>query len=150
MAGLVKLFMKNYKKFESVFFTYFEVFIIIILYCILISIIGIGCPIRFMTGISCAGCGMSRAWISVLKLDFHSAFYYHPLWFIPLIFSMLYLKNSFAPLRSYRFIVSAFILMFIVAYFFRLFDPSNEIVTVNIKTGVIYKIYYFITNFIHM
>ena len=41
---------------------------------------GITCPIRFLTGISCPGCGMTRAWLSVLRLEFRSAFAYHPLW----------------------------------------------------------------------
>ena len=40
---------------------------------------GVTCPIRFLTGISCAGCGMSRAWLSLLRLDLAGAVYYHPL-----------------------------------------------------------------------
>ena len=39
------------------------------------------CPIKHIFGISCAGCGMTRALLSALRLDFASAFYYHPLWF---------------------------------------------------------------------
>ena len=45
---------------------------------------GIGCPIKFLTGISCPGCGMTRAWLSALKLDFAQALAYHPLyWTVP-------------------------------------------------------------------
>ena len=29
--------------------------------------VGITCPIKFLTGISCMGCGMSRAWMAVLR-----------------------------------------------------------------------------------
>ena len=46
-----------------------------------LTILGIGCPIKYLTGISCAGCGMTRAWRCVLKLDFARAFSYHPLLF---------------------------------------------------------------------
>ncbi|MDE7047571.1 MAG: DUF2752 domain-containing protein, partial [Lachnospiraceae bacterium] len=28
----------------------------------LFTVLGIGCPIKFITGISCMGCGMTRAW----------------------------------------------------------------------------------------
>ncbi len=37
------------------------------------------CPIKHMLGISCFGCGMTRAFISILKFDFPSAFMYNPL-----------------------------------------------------------------------
>ena len=47
-------------------------------------ITGIGCPIKFLTGISCGGCGMTRAWLSVAALDIKGAFYYHRLYlFLP-------------------------------------------------------------------
>lgn len=45
---------------------------------------GIGCPIRFVTGISCPGCGLTRAWLSALQFDFAAAMAYHPLfWLVP-------------------------------------------------------------------
>ena len=42
----------------------------------------IPCPIKYLTGMSCAGCGMTRALLSALSLDFSAAFYYHPLWIL--------------------------------------------------------------------
>ena len=49
-------------------------------------ILAIGCPIKFMTGLSCPGCGMSRAWLAAATLHFEEAFAYHPLfWTIPVI-----------------------------------------------------------------
>ncbi|WP_373689128.1 DUF2752 domain-containing protein [Clostridium sp. YIM B02551] len=63
-----------------------------LLYAIL-RVVGIGCPIKFLTGISCAGCGMTRAWIRVIHLDFKGAFYYHPLFFyLQSIFRYFYLE----------------------------------------------------------
>lgn len=54
--------------------------------------LGISCPIKFVTGISCAGCGMTRAWKALLfHGDFRQAFYYHPLFLLPVGFLALYL-----------------------------------------------------------
>ena len=57
---------------------------VVVLYMAMESI-GITCPIKFITGISCAGCGMSRAWLAFLQLDMAKAFAYHPLfWLVPI------------------------------------------------------------------
>jgi hypothetical protein len=66
-------------------------FTIAVFYLILESVFGITCPILFLTGISCAGCGMSRAWFCVLRMDFTGAFRYHPLFWILPIGIMLFL-----------------------------------------------------------
>lgn len=56
-----------------------QAILIIAAFYAVMELAGITCPIRYLTGISCAGCGMSRAWISLLRLDAASAFAYHPL-----------------------------------------------------------------------
>ena len=43
----------------------------------------IGCPFRFLFGIPCPGCGMTRAYGSLLTGHWRDAFHWHPL-FIPL------------------------------------------------------------------
>ena len=65
---------------------------VVVLYVILESF-GVTCPIKYITGISCAGCGMSRAWISLLHFNIHDAFMYHPLFFLP----MCEYKSVFSP-----------------------------------------------------
>ena len=40
--------------------------------------IGIPCPFRFVTGLQCPGCGISRMLISLAHLDLVSAFHYNP------------------------------------------------------------------------
>ncbi len=45
------------------------------------------CPIKNLFGISCFGCGMTRAFICVLELDLISAFQYNAL-AIPLFFAI--------------------------------------------------------------
>ena len=37
------------------------------------------CPFRFFFGVSCPGCGMTRALFSAVFSDFETAFYYHPM-----------------------------------------------------------------------
>lgn len=75
-------------------------FTIAVFYLILESVFGITCPILFLTGISCAGCGMSRAWFCVLRMDFTGAFRYHPLfWILPIgimlfLFGIRYQKDT--------------------------------------------------------
>ncbi|MBO5273467.1 MAG: DUF2752 domain-containing protein [Clostridia bacterium] len=40
------------------------------------------CPLRYFFGIACPGCGMTRALLAALRLDFAGAFTLHPLWWI--------------------------------------------------------------------
>lgn len=44
--------------------------------------IGIPCPIKLITGLYCPGCGVSRMCLSIIKLDFQSAYHYNPCLFI--------------------------------------------------------------------
>jgi hypothetical protein len=46
--------------------------------------LGLPCPFERFLHIPCMGCGMSRAWMSVLNLDFQAAFSYHFMfWSVP-------------------------------------------------------------------
>lgn len=63
-------------------------------------LLGTGCLIRKYTGIPCPGCGLTRAWFSVLRLDLVAAFRYHPMfWSVPvfglfILFDGKLLKNE--------------------------------------------------------
>ena len=55
---------------------------------------GIGCPIKWLTGVSCPGCGMTRAWLCALRLDAYLAVAYHPLfWMLPLALALVALRG---------------------------------------------------------
>lgn len=57
---------------------------LLLAYVVVTSLLGIGCPIRFVTGISCPGCGMTRAWLEFLQFNPVAALAYHPLfWTVP-------------------------------------------------------------------
>jgi len=43
---------------------------------------GSPCVFRVFTGIPCPGCGLTRAGMALLRLDFHLAFFYHPIIFL--------------------------------------------------------------------
>lgn len=44
------------------------------------------CLFKAVLGIPCPGCGMTRAWVAFLKMDFQRAFKWHPLfWIVPVI-----------------------------------------------------------------
>ena len=51
----------------------------IAVYCMIVYFLKMPCPIYFFSGISCPGCGMTRALFSLLRFDFDAALYYHPL-----------------------------------------------------------------------
>lgn len=109
-------------------------------------LVGIGCPIRFLTGISCMGCGMTRAVFSLICLRFSDALYYHPLVFLlPAITAALLLKRRIPP-KCYMIMVFTTIFMFVIIYVIRMLDPSNEVVTFHTDQGFLYRI---INNLIH-
>ena len=50
-------------------------------------VFSISCPFLAMTGLPCPTCGMTRAWIAALSLDYQTAFSYHPLfWTVPILY----------------------------------------------------------------
>lgn len=54
--------------------------------------IPIPCLFHKITGLKCPGCGITRMFVSLLKLDIITAFNYNPLCFIYLILAILYLN----------------------------------------------------------
>jgi hypothetical protein len=42
--------------------------------------LGFPCMLYKLTGLQCGGCGLTRAAVSLLRLDFAAAFGYHALW----------------------------------------------------------------------
>lgn len=117
---------------------------VIIVYAIF-TVLGIGCPIKFITGISCMGCGMTRAWWAVLHLDFKSAFYYHPaFWLPPLVMIFLLLKNKIS-IKKYKFFMFTAAAIFVIIYFVRLISSNDDIVVFQPENNILSKI---VQNFI--
>jgi hypothetical protein len=99
-----------------------KIFIIaaLFVYGLLLHLLGIYCPIKFLTGISCPGCGMTRAVLSCLKLDFASAFAYHPMVFSLPVLVLYFIrdgkvfKNSFLNVAVIAVVGLGFLLNWIV------------------------------------
>lgn len=55
---------------------------IIKIFAIALIVLFYRCPAKKIFGIDCPGCGLTRACLSALRLDFKSAFEYHPLFWL--------------------------------------------------------------------
>lgn len=114
--------------------------IIACLYTVL-YIAGIGCPIKFVTGISCLGCGMTRAWLSLLRLDIAAAFHYHPLFALPPVAVVMYLIKARTNIHIYRAIMLTIILSFIMIYFYRLVHADSDVVVFEPGNNILFRLY---------
>lgn len=124
------------KKLGTCFFTAALIFAVYLFF----HIFDIGCLIKFMSGISCAGCGMSRAWLSVLNGDFCGAFYFHPLFIIPPIYLIVFLFRNKMDTAAFRTVTVIFALVFIAVYAIRLFNPEDTVVVFEPENGLIMKL----------
>ena len=109
------------------FFLWF--FLLIFLGLLLIFIfektgLGIPCPLHFFTGLYCPGCGMFRACVSLLHLQFYQAFRYNALLFLVAPFLLIsvgqalvpYLKG--APAKTHKWEVPVSITLAVIAVLF--------------------------------
>ncbi len=112
--------------------------LIILVFYFGLNIIGEGCPIKFFTGISCAGCGMTRAYKNILKGNINRAFYYHPLFPMPLIYFILFLFKEKVPVKIYNLLIILGLIVFSMVYIIRIFNPDDTVVNIDIKNGLIY------------
>ena len=112
---------------------------VVILY-IIFFITGIGCPIKFITGISCAGCGMTRAYLSLLHLDFREAFHYHPLFWLPPVFLViLYKKNRMKP-SIYKILIYTIVGFFCIVYVYRLISNDDTVVVFRPQDNIVFRV----------
>lgn len=86
-----------------------------------------GCPFRFLFGLSCAGCGMTRAVAALLHGDFSLAWHFHPLVFLlPVLFLGFLLRKRFSK-KFLTAAVAAVFVLFTVVFFVRLFGGSDVV-----------------------
>lgn len=85
-------------------------------------VLDLPCVIRHFTGIPCPGCGMSRAWLHALRLDFAGAVHYHPMfWSVPVL--ALYILYDGRPIPSPKvnnILLAILLAAFFLCYLFRL------------------------------
>ena len=118
---------------------------IVFLVYIITTISGISCPIKFITGISCAGCGMTRACLSAISFDFAKAFEYHPLWItLPLTAFFLIFFKIKKNEKAFDTTILIFAILMLSVYFYRMIFLDGDIVVFSPKAGYIYRM---ISNF---
>ncbi len=112
----------------------------IVLFYVVLEGLGVTCPIRFLTGVSCAGCGMSRAWLALARLDLSAAAYYHPLFWLPVPAAALLLFRRRLPERLFRWGMVLVCVLFIIVYLARLLSPDDTIVAFEPAKGLFFRL----------
>ncbi len=112
---------------------------VVVLYVILESF-GVTCPIKYITGISCAGCGMSRAWIALLHFNIHEAFMYHPLFFLPPVVVIVMLLKSKINIKLYKIFMFTMAGAFVIVYLYRMFIGTGDIVVFEPQNNILFRI----------
>ena len=121
--------------------SYIIAFAAIFTFVFIMWMLNIPCPIKHVTGISCAGCGMSRAILSALKLDFSSAFAYHPLWVvvIPAVIALVLLGAN-GKKRASNVLLVSLCALFFITWIIRIV-LRDEIVSINFSESAIAKLF---------
>ncbi len=98
-----------------------------------------GCVVYQLLGIPCPGCGMTRAWLSLLRGDFSGAFHAHPLfWTLPFLV-LLFLFAGRMPKKTVLILAVLTGVLFAGVYIVRmvLYFPHEEPMTVNSSAPLI-------------
>lgn len=95
-------------------------------YGILLHYTGIGlvCPVRFVTGLKCPGCGVTHMCLALMRLDFAMAFMANPALFLsaPLLMIIFipylagYIRTGSRQMRSWQNTVLWICITFLVLY----------------------------------
>ncbi len=96
----------------------------------------IGCPIKRVTGISCPGCGMTRAVFAIVTLQVQKAFVCHPMfWILPVIVVLYFLWDRI-PEKIQKVLLGAGIFLCMGIYILRMLNPNDHIVVCHPKEGL--------------
>lgn len=104
---------------------------------------GIGCPIRWLTGIPCAGCGMSRAAFALAHGHIREAVRLHPLVFLlppGALFCAAYafMPEKF-PKRAVNIALWGTAALFVIVYTVRILH-HDPVLYINLSEGMLWKL----------
>lgn len=135
----------NFKKEKM----YFNIIIISIIILAVIILFKYKCLFKFIFGIPCPLCGLTRALFYASQFKFKKSFYYHIAWPIVIIIIAIHVLSEFKVIiinkKKFRVILIIFSILNLIYYFYRLFNGSN-IVKINFEESLIYKLYSIIFN----
>ena len=107
------------------------------------QVTGIGvCPLRTVFGLSCPGCGMSRAWWELLSGDLPGALRYHPLFWLPVPALLLLLFRDRIPPRIFTGSMIFLLLLLLAVYGIRMADPADQVVRFRPESGMFFRIFH--------
>ena len=122
---------------------------VVLIYYLILKILNITCPIKRLLGMSCPGCGMTRALFHAIQFKFDKAFYYHPLWFLlPICVVILIISHYKKKRKIFYSCMISFSFLLVVVYIYRMFNSDNYVVYFNFEEGLIYQIIEKIKTFI--
>ena len=102
------------------------------LYCVIAMVLHLPCPILWITGVSCPGCGITRACLFLVQLNIGAAVYYNPAVFAVILAVVLLCISKKKKTKNAILLVTA--LVMIAVYLDRMlvihapvlqFDPAN-------------------------
>ena len=99
-----------------------------------------GCPIRLLTGISCPGCGMTRALFALLSLDFPLALEMHPLVLLLPVAAAIYFFRRLIPKKALRLIYTFSFILLITVYIVRMTQHGN-VVYADFESGMLFRLF---------
>lgn len=116
-------------------------FLIIASFYLVLQLLGITCPIKFILGISCPGCGMTRAWLAALRMDWAAAFGYHPLfWLVPLAVAGFFLRRKL-PSALWKGMCVCALVAFCAVYLVRLLAFEDAVVVWAPREGLLFRVW---------
>jgi len=104
--------------------------VLLVIYILYIKF-NIQCAIRYITGISCPGCGFTRSFNSLLNLDLYGAFVYYPSIFIliPTLLCIFFIKKPlFGSRKAEKFFYISISIITLTTYLLRLLVIPNDVI----------------------
>ena len=109
--------------------------------CLLRFALGLPCPIAYLTGISCPGCGMTRGLWSLATLDFTAAWRFHPASFaLPpacILWGVFCLKGR---KKAANATLIVFCALLILIYLWRILHENGGVLTIDPRSGLIGRV----------
>ncbi len=96
----------------------------------------IGDILERITGIGCPSCGLMTAWYWLLKGNYEYAFYFHPLFIVPLLLVILYVLNSNILKKESKYVKYTMFFLFILyllLYIVRIFYDIPGVIELDVN-----------------